>query len=142
MTTIDVGNITSPATGLLVFDTDLSAFYFYDGTRWTAVGALDGDWTESGNYWINMVDSFGIGTATLQAPLHAESTDVPILGVSSGTIGAGIYGQSLSSIGNVSGVYCESMSSTGAGVYGEASSASGATYGVSGISASSSGTGV
>jgi hypothetical protein len=32
-------NITAPATGLLVYDSDLSLFYFYDGSQWKAITA-------------------------------------------------------------------------------------------------------
>jgi len=31
--------ISNPAKGLLVFDTDINVFYFYDGTNWTALKA-------------------------------------------------------------------------------------------------------
>ncbi|MGB5943797.1 MAG: hypothetical protein WBG71_13020 [Leeuwenhoekiella sp.] len=31
--------ITDPATGLLVYDTDLDAFYYYDGSVWAEVGS-------------------------------------------------------------------------------------------------------
>ncbi len=31
--------ISTPATGLLVYDTDLNSFYFYNGTVWTAIAA-------------------------------------------------------------------------------------------------------
>ena len=34
MTTANRTSIGSPATGLLVFDTDKSAFYYYNGSRW------------------------------------------------------------------------------------------------------------
>src|ERR1700749_3905541 len=39
--------ITSPATGLIVYDTDLNQFYFWNVTAWTAVptGA------NANNYW-------------------------------------------------------------------------------------------
>ena len=32
-------SITAPATGLLVYDSDLSLFYFYDGSQWKALTA-------------------------------------------------------------------------------------------------------
>jgi trimeric autotransporter adhesin len=38
MTTPQRTNIATPATGLLVFDTNLNAFYFYNGAAWTQVG--------------------------------------------------------------------------------------------------------
>ncbi len=39
MTATERDNITSPATGLLVFVTDDNAFWYYDGTQWTHAGA-------------------------------------------------------------------------------------------------------
>jgi len=68
MTTTQIGLIGTPATGLLVFDTDIGEFYFYNGTGWVPI-TDDGDWTNSGNYWTNLTDSFGIGTATPGAKL-------------------------------------------------------------------------
>ncbi len=37
LTTTQRTNISSPATGLLVFDSDLSVFYYYNGTEWAAL---------------------------------------------------------------------------------------------------------
>jgi hypothetical protein len=45
MTTTQRTAITSPATGLLVFDSDLKVFYFYNGTAWTSINS--GTITES-----------------------------------------------------------------------------------------------
>ena len=39
MTTAQRDAITSPATGLLVFDTDLNAFQYFDGTVWVSLGS-------------------------------------------------------------------------------------------------------
>lgn len=39
MTTAQKNAISSPATGLLVYDTDLLSLYQYNGTAWTAVGS-------------------------------------------------------------------------------------------------------
>ncbi len=38
MTTAQRTAIASPATGLLVYDTDTNAFWFYNGTTWTTIG--------------------------------------------------------------------------------------------------------
>ena len=37
MTTAQRTTIAAPATGLLVFDNDLNAFYYFDGNDWTAL---------------------------------------------------------------------------------------------------------
>lgn len=41
MGTADRLAIASPAKGLLVFDTDLDEFYFFDGTIWSSMGATE-----------------------------------------------------------------------------------------------------
>ncbi len=43
MTTTQKNAIASPATGLLVFDTTLNSYSFYDGTNWTAFGGSGGE---------------------------------------------------------------------------------------------------
>ena len=37
MTTIEKNSITSPANGLLIYDTDLSKFNYYNGSAWTTI---------------------------------------------------------------------------------------------------------
>lgn len=44
MTSAQISAISSPATGLLVFDTTLNAFYFYNSTSWVSLGV-----TSTGN---------------------------------------------------------------------------------------------
>lgn len=42
--------ISSPATGLLIYQTDNTpGFYYYDGTSWTAIGGVTNAWTLAGN---------------------------------------------------------------------------------------------
>src|SRR5512145_2430055 len=47
VTTAQRTAISSPATGLMVFDTDLNSFYFYNGTAWTNLtsGNASGIWS-------------------------------------------------------------------------------------------------
>ena len=65
MATADRAAIASPATGLIVYDTDLNQFYFWNGTTWTAVptGAnANNYWTLSaGNLYNNAGTNVGIG---------------------------------------------------------------------------------
>jgi uncharacterized protein (TIGR02145 family) len=62
MTTAQRTGISSPAQGLMVYDTDLDAFYFYDGTEWHGVdrGATEpiGDFgtatqSSTGKIWLD-----------------------------------------------------------------------------------------
>jgi trimeric autotransporter adhesin len=49
MTTAQRTGITTPATGLLVFDTDTIAFWYYNGTVWTKLDAAGNNWSVTGN---------------------------------------------------------------------------------------------
>ncbi|MBI4648333.1 MAG: hypothetical protein HY738_17545 [Bacteroidia bacterium] len=66
VTTVQRGLISSPATGLLVFDTDEGGFYFYNGLSWVSLSGGGGSalWGNSGNYvFLNdTTKQVGIGT--------------------------------------------------------------------------------
>lgn len=65
MTTAQKTGITTPATGLQVYDTDLNLLYFYNGASWTALGASTNFWTLlSGHIYNNTGTNIGIGTTT------------------------------------------------------------------------------
>lgn len=49
MTTAQRTAIASPATGLLVFDVSLNAFYFFDGTIWQPMASGSAGWSTTGN---------------------------------------------------------------------------------------------
>ncbi|OJJ15445.1 hypothetical protein BKI52_39205 [marine bacterium AO1-C] len=62
MTTSQRTNIGSPATGLLVYDTDFNVYYYYNGTVWAIVGSTSADNLgnhtattnlQLGNYWLS-----------------------------------------------------------------------------------------
>jgi len=69
--------ITSPATGLLIFQTDDSQFYYYDGSAW--VPFQDNDWTMHSNgkdmYNANS-GNVGVGTNAPTTKLHVEDASV------------------------------------------------------------------
>src|ERR1700692_4405504 len=59
--------IASPAKGLLVFDNDVSSFWFYNGTAWTelSTGSSTNFWTPNGTDISNTNSGkVGIGTTT------------------------------------------------------------------------------
>lgn len=49
MTTSQRTGISTPATGLLVFDTDTNAFWYYNGTAWTKLEVTGNNWSITGN---------------------------------------------------------------------------------------------
>ena len=61
---------TATANGLIVFDTDSSAYMFWTGTLWRKIGGDDGNWVKNGNDIYNSnTGNVGIGTSTPNSPL-------------------------------------------------------------------------
>ena len=79
LTSVQRNAISTPASGLEVYDSDLNQFYFYNGTAWTAItyGAnANNFWTLSGgNIYNNTGTNVGIGAVTPLAKLTVEGTD-------------------------------------------------------------------
>jgi hypothetical protein len=76
MTTLQRNAIAAPANGLLVYDTDMSALMFYNGSVWGGVnGNGAGEWNISGNnIYNNNTGNVGIGTSAPQARLAVDSS--------------------------------------------------------------------
>lgn len=78
MTTVERTAITSPATGLTVYDNSLNQFYFYNGTAWTAIptgASANNYWTLSaGNIYNNTGANVGIGVTAPNALLDVTGT--------------------------------------------------------------------
>ncbi len=76
MTSTQRTAIPTPSTGLLVYDTDLSAFMFFNGTAW---GGINGngvsDWNVNGNnIFNNNTGNVGIGTSAPAVRLAVDSS--------------------------------------------------------------------
>jgi hypothetical protein len=72
MTTAERITLASSATaGLIVFDTDVSRYFYYDGSSWQE-GSTGNLWLTGGAkvYLHDAADSVGIGTVNPQAKLH------------------------------------------------------------------------
>src|SRR5215831_4590287 len=66
MTQTQRNAIASPATGLLIYQTDhTQGFYYYNGTAWTAVTQKSKGWSVTGNSGTNPSTNF-IGTTDAQ----------------------------------------------------------------------------
>ena len=78
MTLADRIAIVTPATGLLIYQTDgTTGFWFYNGTTWTTFGA-DADWTVSGSDMYNAnTGNVGVGNTAPSTKFHITGTTVP-----------------------------------------------------------------
>ena len=77
LTTTQRNAISTPATGLAVYDTDLDRIYIYTGATggWLEViTEEDSKWTKTNNFVYNTTDSIGVGTNTPTAPLDVVGT--------------------------------------------------------------------
>lgn len=70
--------ITTPADGLLIYQTDNTiGFYYFNGTSWLPFGggAADNDWTLSGaNMYNANTGNVGVGTTAPTTKLHVENS--------------------------------------------------------------------
>lgn len=73
VTTTQNTGIISPATGLLVYDTDTSSFWYYNGSAWVVLsaGSATNYWSLNGsNICHNTTGNVGIGTTSPVGKLH------------------------------------------------------------------------
>jgi hypothetical protein len=74
MTTTQRNAIATPATGLIVYDTDLLSFYQYNGTAWVAVGGGGGSGTVTSVAALTLAT-----TGTDLSSTVANSTTTPVI---------------------------------------------------------------
>ncbi|MCX6320105.1 MAG: hypothetical protein NTW29_22690 [Bacteroidetes bacterium] len=76
MTSLQRTSINTPATGLLVYDTNLSVFMFFNGNNWTNInGNGVSDWNVNGiDIFNNNTGNVGIGTNVPAARLAVDSS--------------------------------------------------------------------
>lgn len=74
LTTYERLDITNPAIGLMVYDTDANSFYFYDGSLWKNISTgADNPWSISGDNIVNTNSgNIGIGTSSPNETLHVS----------------------------------------------------------------------
>ncbi len=69
--------ITSPATSLLIYNTNVTTgigFYYWDGTKWTPFTGGTSHWTKVGNdIYNNNTANVGVGTTTPTTKFHIEN---------------------------------------------------------------------
>ena len=96
--TTSAGPVSSPATGLLVYNTAtassgstevLPGFYYWEGSRWVAMGGTGGkDWSLEGNAGTNASNNF-IGTTDANDFVVRTDNTERIRVASAGTVGIG-----------------------------------------------------
>lgn len=74
MTTVQRTGIPAPAEGLLVYDTSLDQFWYFDGTQWLVIATLGNLWSTTGNTLTVLVDRLGTsaGSNTLEFRANNE----------------------------------------------------------------------
>ncbi len=76
LTTIQRTGITTPATGLLVYDSNLNVFYYYDGSGWVNISKSQVWEVNSGYvYLASETNNVGIGTNTPNSKLEVRADD-------------------------------------------------------------------
>jgi hypothetical protein len=73
MTTAQKLAISSPATGLQVYDTDLNALNFYDGSAWVAISFGNDTYTQT-----FVTGDFTVNDLVITAATHGLGTDINI----------------------------------------------------------------
>ena len=85
MTSVERTAIASPATGLLVFDTNTSGFWYYTGSLWLElISAGNNLWSKTGNDIYNSNSgNVGIGTNTPKSSFNVAQNKTVIFGADS-----------------------------------------------------------
>jgi hypothetical protein len=93
MTGVQKNAIASPATGLLVFDTDSKAIWTYDGAAWKNLNASSG----GGNFSLPFAQTINTAVSSLQ--INNQGNGAAIEGASSNELGIGIHAKTSGNYG-------------------------------------------
>lgn len=100
MTSQQRESISSPAKGLMVFDTTINTLYIYNGIRWVSAEAKENTWNLGGNSAVNESTDY-IGTSNA-ADLVLKSQNSEVMRLSKdGRVGVGTKGKVLESSAKV-----------------------------------------
>lgn len=76
MTTKQRTDIGTPATGLMVYDSDFKSFWYYNGTAWTNLAGSSAGWSLTGNS--GTVDGVNFIGTTDNVPLNFRVDNQPV----------------------------------------------------------------
>ena len=96
MSAAQMNAIVSPAQGLVVYNTTANAFYYYDGTAWSAVGGGSGTVSSFSSGNLSPLFTTSVGTATTtpsQTFTLSNAAAHSFLGNSTGSAAAPTYTQ-------------------------------------------------
>ena len=98
MSTSQRNAISSPAKGLMVYDTDLNSLWYHNGTSWQQFTTTGNSnlWTASGNYIYHNSGNVGIGTASPFGLLHLNGNVPTLVMTDNNELSGQIYGDSIS----------------------------------------------
>lgn len=140
MTTAQRTAIASPAQGLVVYDTSLNLFYYYDGTQWIAMFTSANGWGLAGN---TLAGTELMGSLNPQPVRFFSNSAERMRIMSTGEVVVGntapFAGDKLSAYGSYA-VNGYSTVAGGSGVYGSSSSATG--FGMWATNSAATGTGI
>lgn len=89
MTTAERSSIVSPATGLVVYDTNFNSFYYYNGSSWIWLLSSNNGWSTIGNTGTTAGTNFIGTTDAVDFVTKTNNTEVMRV-TSSGNVGIGV----------------------------------------------------
>ncbi|MEP6597144.1 MAG: tail fiber domain-containing protein [Ginsengibacter sp.] len=110
--------IANPAKGLILYDSTVAAFYFYNGTAWAQLLESANGWSLTGNSGINAIDNF-IGTTDAQ-PLRFRINNINAGVIDSALSNTALGFRALDSVttGNVNtAIGYKALTSNSTGIY-------------------------
>lgn len=88
LTTAQMNSVAAPATGLFIYNTTLSAFYYYNGTAWVPFLAPSNAWQLTGNTGTSAETNY-LGTADGNALVIKTNAIQRMVVMSTGEVGVG-----------------------------------------------------
>jgi hypothetical protein len=89
LTTIEMNSVPSPASGLLIYNTTVSGFYYYNGVAWLPFLAPNNGWLLTGNAGTSAESNY-LGTSDGNALAIRTNATQRMIVLSTGEVGIGV----------------------------------------------------